>query len=327
MMEPGEGPELIISASRRTDIPAFYSEWFMNRISAGFCLVPNPFRPTQVSRVSLAQNEVDAIVFWSRDPRPLMPHLGELDTMGYAYMFQFTINGYPSLLEPGAPKLEAAIAAFIRLADMIGPLRVVWRYDPIVLSDITPPEYHVQRFAEVAEALEGSTIRVVVSLLDFYRKTKRRLHALEQGGKIALWKTGASCTPGQLDGKVLTMLAGMAEIARNRGMEITSCAEPHDLSACGISHGACIDADMLHAALGIDVGRRKDPGQRRECRCVASRDIGVYDTCLHGCVYCYATDRMGPDKVHDSCAPALTGGAACTRPARRGEQASMWTHR
>lgn len=309
---------MIISASRRTDIPAFYSEWLMNRIAAGFCLVPNPFRPTQVSRVSLAQDEVDAIVFWSRDPRPLVPHLDELDIMGYPFVFQFTINGYPSLLEPEAPKLETAIAAFIRLADMIGPLRVVWRYDPIILSDITPPEYHVQRFTEIAEALEGSTVRVVVSLLDLYRKTKRRLRALEQDGKIALWKAEASGTPGQLDGDVIALFAGMAQIARDHGMKIASCAEPHDLSACGISHGACIDADMLRAALGIEVGRRKDPGQRRECRCVASRDIGVYDTCLNGCVYCYATDRMGPDMVHDPHASALTGGASCTRPARPG---------
>jgi|CZCA01.1.fsa_nt_gi hypothetical protein len=318
MMALGEGQGLIISASRRTDIPAFYSEWFMNRISAGFCLVPNPLRPTQVSRVSLVQDEVDAIVFWSRDPRPLIPYLGELDTMGYRHIFQFTINGYPGLLEPGSPKLETAVAAFTRLADRIGPLRVVWRYDPIILSDITPPEYHVQRFAEIAEALEGSTMRVVVSLLDFYRKTKRRLRALEQDGRIALWKMEASGTPGQLDGGVLTMLARMAETARNRGMEITSCAEPYDLSACGIAHGACIDADMLRGALGIEVGGTKDPGQRSECRCAASRDIGVYDTCRHGCVYCYATDGTGPGKAHDPCAPALTGMGACTRLALPG---------
>lgn len=134
---------LIISASRRTDIPAFYSEWFMNRISAGFCLVPNPFNPTQVSTVSLAQDDVDAIVFWSRDPRPLMLHLDELDSMGYAYVFQFTINGYPSLLEPGVPKLEVAISTLVELADMIGPSRIVWRYDPIILSNITSPKYHI----------------------------------------------------------------------------------------------------------------------------------------------------------------------------------------
>lgn len=307
------GPGLIISASRRTDIPAFYGEWFMNRIRAGFCLVPNPYCPTKVSMVSLAKDDVDAIVFWSRDPRSMMPHLHELDNMGYGYLFQYTINGYPRLLEPKMPDLGSAIATFVELASVIGPSRTLWRYDPIILSNITPPEYHIKMFSEIAAALEGSTTRVTVSLLDLYRKTKRRLEELEE---ISLWETEVPGAPGQLKSDVLGLFAKIAAIARSHGMVITSCAEPYDLSACGIGHGACIDADTIRAALGVEVSRRKDPGQRGECGCVVSRDIGVYDTCMRGCVYCYATDGTGTEKAHDPHAPALNGGVSCTRQAR-----------
>lgn len=158
-----------------------------------------------------------------------------------------------------------------------------------------------------------------MSLLDLYQKTKRRLEALEQDGKIVLWGAEPSGAGDLIDTGLPALFAGLAEIAQEHGMEIVSCAEPYDLSAYGISHGACVDADMLQAALGTVVSRRKDPGQRRECRCVVSRDIGVYDTCLHGCVYCYATNVPHAQRRHDPHAPALSGGVACMRQVRPGE--------
>ncbi|MEW6229256.1 MAG: DUF1848 family protein, partial [Bacillota bacterium] len=146
---------MIISASRRTDIPKFYSEWFMNRVRAGFCTFPNPFNPKQLIEVSLRPEDVDVIVFWSKDPGPLIPHLGELDRRGLRYYFQFTVNGYPGFMEPNVPPLGEVLDTFGRLSATVSPDRMIWRYDPIVLSNATGLEYHVRRFGEIAGALKG----------------------------------------------------------------------------------------------------------------------------------------------------------------------------
>ena len=171
---------MIISASRRTDIPAFYSNWLMNRIRDGYCLVPNPHNAKQVSRVSLHPNDVEAIVFWSKNPAPLLPHLGKLDKLGFHYYFQFSLNDYPRALEPNIPSLNDRVATFKDLSRLVGPLRVVWRYDPIIISDVTPFEFHRERFTWIAEELKGATHRVMVSIVDFYQKTERRLSQLEK---------------------------------------------------------------------------------------------------------------------------------------------------
>ncbi len=170
---------MIISASRRTDIPAFYSEWFMNRIRAGYCLAPNPHNTKQISRVSLHPSDVEAIIFWLKNLVPLLPHLGELDKLGFHYYFQFSLNDYPGALEPNIPSLDDRIATFKELSRLVGSLSVVWRYDPIIISDITPFEFHRERFTWIAEELKSATHRVMVSVVDFYQKTERRLSQLE----------------------------------------------------------------------------------------------------------------------------------------------------
>ncbi|HPU75793.1 MAG TPA: DUF1848 family protein, partial [Bacillota bacterium] len=157
---------MIISASRRTDIPAFYTKWFMNRIRQGSCVVVNPFNSSQRYCVDLAPDAVDAIVFWSKNPAPLIPHLGELDDMGYRYYFQLTICNYPRDIEQYLPPLPERIATAVELARRIGPRRVIWRYDPIIISSRTDAQFHRREFASLASALEGSTTRVVVSLMD-----------------------------------------------------------------------------------------------------------------------------------------------------------------
>src|SRR5512135_950390 len=129
---------MIISASRRTDIPAFYSRWFMNRVRAGYCTVPNPFNANQVKRISLLPEEVDVIVFWTRNPRPLFPFLKELDVRGVRYYFQFTLLDNPRSIDPKTPPAESALQTFRALSEQVGPARVIWRYDPLVLSQITP---------------------------------------------------------------------------------------------------------------------------------------------------------------------------------------------
>ena len=273
---------MIISASRRTDIPAFYGEWFMNRVRAGWCLVPNPFNMGRMSRVSLHTTDVDALVFWSKDPAPFLPHLDELDDLGYRYYFLFTLNAYPAALEPNVPPLGERLETFRTLSRRLGPQRVVWRYDPIIISSMTGPDFHKDRFAAIAGELRGATHRVVVSFVDFYRKTDRHLSQLE--------REGFHFNREPVSAPVFTdLLRDLASIAVENGMEITSCAEDTDFSESGVSPGRCIDERLLNSLWGLDLGYEKDAGQRPPCLCMISRDIGVNDTCLHGCPYCYAT--------------------------------------
>ena len=296
---------MIISASRRTDIPAFYTKWFMNRIRQGSCVVGNPFNSSQRYCVDLAPDAVDAIVFWSKNPAPLIPHLGELDDMGYRYYFQLTICNYPRDIEQYLPPLPERIATAVELARRIGPRRVIWRYDPIIISSRTDAQFHRREFASLASALEGSTTRVVVSLMDFYGKVERNLvEALECQG----WEFGR--TTGA-DDHTRELLRGLCDEARAHGLEIQSCAEAVDMSDLGISHGKCIDDDLIRSIWGIEVDGSKDPGQRSACGCAPSRDIGANNTCIHGCRYCYATtshrSALSRHASHDPGSPDLAG--------------------
>lgn len=273
---------MIISASRRTDIPAFYSRWMLNRLRAGFCDVPNPFNPAQVSRISLLPAEVDAIVFWTRNPRPLFASLAEMEQRGYHFYFQYTLLDNPRWLDPYSPPLPAALDTFHRLSGRIGPERVIWRYDPIVLSQATPPDFHRRTFEQIAAQLHGHTNRVVLSFMDFYPKIRKRLQALQpHSGELRRPQGGEPWFE--------ALARDLAAIARSNGLQPVSCAEPLDLQACGIEPGKCIDDALLHDLFGLQLAAGKDPGQRSACGCVQSRDIGVYETCLFGCRYCYAT--------------------------------------
>jgi hypothetical protein len=291
---------MIISASRRTDIPAFYPDWLMNRVRAGFCTVPNPFNRRQVSTVSLTPADVDAFVFWTRNPQPLVPHLDELDARGYHYYFQFTILGYPRELDPKSPSVAAAVQSFQRLAERLGPARVIWRYDPIVITSRTSVDFHRANYERLARLLRQYTLRSVISLVDLYRKAVPRLNKLE-GTEVAFLPLEPSAVAG--------LLTDLAACATANGMDIVSCAEELDFLPNAIRPGKCVDDGLLAILVGHDVTQRKDPSQRAACGCVASRDIGMYDSCLFGCQYCYATQsferaRRNYDK-HDPQASSL----------------------
>ncbi len=293
---------MIISASRRTDIPAFYAQWMVRRLREGYATVANPYNCNQVTRVSLVPEDVDAIVFWTRNPRPLMPYLDELDSRGYRYYFQFTLLGYPRAIDPKSPSAATAVETFRELAGRLGARRVIWRYDPIVFSGLTPPAFHRENFARLAESLRGHTRRVVVSIVDMYRKIESRLGKLE-GTPAAL----APCPAEEF----APLMRGLAELAKENGMEIVSCAEEIDLRPFGILPGKCVDAQVLADAFGIAVPTAKDPTQRAACGCVASRDIGMYESCLFGCQYCYATKSFERAKTnfqaHDPGSSSLLG--------------------
>ncbi len=291
---------MIISASRRTDIPAFYGQWFSNRLDHGFCLVPNPFRRSQVARVDLTPDAVDAFVFWTRNAEPFLPVLDELDRLGHRYMFLYTLTAYAGPLEPHAPPREAAIVDLRRLADRIGPGRVVWRYDPILLGPGLGVEDHIERFAILARELAGATSRVKISFVDLYRKTIRRLRAIAAGSYL---------TDPASDPRLSALIRGLADAAEAADIKLETCAEPTDHAACGAAAGSCIDGDLLSGLFGRSFPRNHDPGQRTHCRCAPSKDIGMNDSCLHGCEYCYATRShsvaLGNHAAHDPSSPAL----------------------
>ncbi len=300
---------MIVSVSRRTDIPALYSQWFMNRMRQGWCLVPNPFNPNQVSWVSLSTAEVDAFVFWSRNPRPLMRHLDELDDMGCRYYFLFTLIGYPDRIDPGSPRQDLSIRTFQELSARVGPERVIWRYDPIVLSSLSGTGFHESNFRLLARELKGATGRSVISFVEPYRKARARMEAAARG----------SADPvdfGSLP--IRGLLSAISEAARENGMEIFSCASKQDLSEFGINPSKCIDAELISKLFSIEIDAPKDTRQRKECGCAASRDIGVYDTCLFGCSYCYATSSLERAKAefarHDPGSPSLVGGGKDQEP-------------
>lgn len=272
---------MIVSASRRTDIPAFYSEWFVNRLRIGWCQVVNPFNPHQVRTVSLEPEDVDAFVLWTRDPAPFHTALDEVEARAIPYLFLITLTGYGPPLEPRAPSTDHAVEQIRRLADRIGPRRVTWRYDPIVLGPGHDLEAHLERFGRLSAALGGAVDRVVISGLDLYAKTRRRLAGLPEGA--ALVRDPREHPDWQ------PLIRGLAERAADAAMELVSCAEPDDLTSLGAQPAGCLDGLRLRELTGTPIPLTKDPGQRPACRCVASRDIGATDTCLHGCTYCYAT--------------------------------------
>lgn len=296
---------MIISASRRTDIPAFYTPWLMNRLRAGYCAVPNPFNRNQVARVSLAPEEVALIVFWTRNPRPLFPFLDELDDRGYRYYFQVTLMDNPRAVDVNAPPVAAALRTFQELAARVGPARVIWRYDPIVLSEATGADFHLARYARLAGALAGHTARSVVSVMDWYKKATRRLRAMAAQG-VAVAEGDVTQLP-----DFARLMHGLAQLAGENGMEIVSCAEELDLAPYGIAPGKCVDDGYIARTFDLHVGSAKDPSQREACGCVVSRDIGMYDSCLLGCQYCYATssfDRARENhEGHDPESPSLIG--------------------
>lgn len=297
---------MIISASRRTDIPAFYADWFMNRVREGFFYRVNPFNSRQVTGFSLKPEHVDAVCFWTKNPRPLVHHLPELDGRGLNYYFQFTLNSYDATFEPHLPPLGERISAFRELAGRIGPERVIWRYDPVILTSVTPVEWHLEQAARLAALLEGATRRLMFSLYDFFGWGEGRLSKALRRNDIVLEDITAPAHRGALE----QAARGFKDIADRHDLEIYSCCEEVDLQKFGIPHGACIDGDLLTRLFGTGP-IAKDKNQRTGCNCVESADMGNYNSCPFRCSYCYANfnERMIEENrwKHDPHSPALVG--------------------
>lgn len=284
---------MIISASRRTDIPAFYSEWMMERLREGFVHVRNPFNARQVSRVSLLRQDAEMIVFWTKDASNMIGCLDEMDGMGHRYLFEYTLTPYGRDIEPGVEK-KRALEALERLSAQIGKKRVIWRYDPILLNEDWTAERHIRAFERMCARLEGAAERCVISFVDLYAAVKRSAPGIASPDEAGM-----------------RMLAReMAKTARRHQMIPSACAEALDFSGEGLERRGCIDERDVEAVLGAKVSVQRDSTQRTACLCVKSVDIGAYDTCRHGCIYCYARTGRSPAGEYDVHSPMLCGCAA-----------------
>ena len=286
---------MILSASRRTDIPAFYSRWFYKRIEEGYLLVRNPMNAKQISRVVLNPDIVDCIVFWTKNPEPFMKNIDKINR--YKYYFQFTLNPYDDSIEKNVPDKEHLIDIFVKLSGLIGKDKVIWRYDPILLTNKIDKEYHYKWFNYLIERLHKYTDKCIISFLDLYSKTERNTKSL---GIIPM---------GTNDMREIAFNFSLT--AQKYNIPVETCAERIDLSDMGIKRGKCIDDKMISKIIGCDIAVEKDKAQREECGCVKSIDIGAYNTCRHNCVYCYANFNEATVKrnfsLHDPDSPLLYG--------------------
>jgi hypothetical protein len=288
---------MIISASRRTDIPTYYSDWLYNRIKEGCVFVRNPMNIHQISRIKLTPDVVDGIVFWTKNPIPMLARLNELKD--YMYYFQFTISPYGKDVEPNIPdKNKVILPVFKKLSETIGPDRVVWRYDPILISERYSLEYHIRAFGKIAAELHDYAKKVTISFIDEdYRGVKNNIKEL-------------ALLPFPMETQ-MELSSKLAEIAHGCGLAIDTCAEEIDLQKYGIEHARCIDDRLFSKLLCCSLKINKDKTQRLECGCVASIDIGMYNTCRNGCRYCYANYSKsaveGNFNKHNPLSPLISG--------------------
>lgn len=287
---------MIISASRRTDIPAFYSDWFFNRIKERYVLVPNPYNSKMISRISLDPAVVDCIVFWSKNPAPMLEKLGKLKE--YNYYFQFTLNPYGPDIENHLPTISKRIDTFKRLSDRIGKEKVIWRYDPVLTNETYTPGFHKEKFAEIAYELKEHTEKCMLGFIDHYQ------HIRTAVGQFNIQPL--------LKADIEEMAVSFKKTVDTCSIQLDTCTVKVDLTHLGIPGGLCIDNQLVERIAGYPISVRKDKNQRDICRCAESIDIGTYESCLNGCIYCYAikgnynTVKYNLNK-HDKNSPMLVG--------------------
>jgi Domain of unknown function (DUF1848). len=264
---------MILSASRRTDIPCYFSEWFINRLNAGFAVTRNPFNNAQLSRINLSPDVVDCIVFWTKDPQNIVPYLADIDKkMGHNYYFQFTLTPYDNIIEKNLREKADIESTFIALSSRLGKERVLWRYDPIVINDYLTTAYHKEHFKRLCDRVGPYTESVTISFVDAYAKLKNSLIrelTEDEAAELAVF---------------------IGQTAKDYGLSAKACCEKLDLSSYGIQKASCIDKEVIEKVCGYPLKLSLDKNQRAGCGCVESIDIGAYNTCLNGCIYCYANN-------------------------------------
>ena len=284
---------MILNTGSRTDIPAYYSDWFYNRIKEGYVLSRNPYYPTQITRYLLNPEVIDIMVFCTKNPFPMLDRISQLSAFD---MFWFvTITPYGKEIEPHVPPKEQVIGYFQRLSEMIGKERVSWRYDPVFVTERYSVDYHIEQFHRMAKALLGYTNQCVVSFIDLYEKTKRNFGGIR------------SVTNEEQE----KMIAAFSEIAKENELQIHLCCENAGLVRENVDASGCMSKAVLENALGCKLKVPQKKMARKECSCLLGADIGAYNTCGHGCLYCYANyDRETVEKnrkLHNASSPLLIG--------------------
>ena len=284
---------MILQTGLRTDIPAFYTPWFLTRLAEGFVLVRNPYNPRQITRYRITPDVVDCIGFCTKNPAPMLPHLDRLAAFGQHWFV--TVTPYGRDVEPHVPPKEQVLADFRRLSSLLGPQCVTWRYDPILLTEVYTVERHLADFAAMCAVLEGATDTCVISFIDLYEKVKRNfpeIRAVHREDRLLLGRA-------------------MAAIAERHGIRLKSCCEGDELAAFGVDCSGCMTLSSYENALGCRLNAPKQSKSTRGCLCHLSADVGAYNTCGHGCRYCYA--NAGEAAVrramaqHDPASPLLIG--------------------
>ena len=284
---------MIINTGQRTDIPAFYAEWFANRLKEGFVCVRNPYNPNQVSRYRLDPAHVDVIGFCTKNPAPMFPYMDLLRDYGQ-YWF-VTITPYGRDIEPNVPDKHRLLDDFRKLSDIVGIHSIGWRYDPILVSERYTAEYHLHAFEQIAAALDGYTETVVISFIDLYPKVRRNFPEAREVPREMRIELGKK----------------LIEIASSHGMTVKPCAEGDELAAYGADCSGCMQIRDYEKAIQNRLNVPKIKGARAECACYLSCDIGAYNTCKHLCRYCYANAEpsivLAQRRLHDPKSPFLIG--------------------
>lgn len=300
---------MIINTGQRTDIPAFYSEWFMNRLKEGFVCVRNPFHPENISRYELNPEVVDCIGFCTKNPAPMLPHLNEIRDFGQ--FWYVTITGYGKEIEPNVPAYENVIESFKKLSAVVGENATGWRYDPIFISDTYTIDYHLDLFEHIAEKLAGTTHIAVISFIDIFRKVTRNFSGIKPVSKEQRMLLGR----------------GLTAIAKKYQMKLYPCGEGDELAIYGADCSGCMTAPIYEKAIGCHLNLPKGRENRTECICYLACDIGQYDTCLHLCRYCYANKEKElvrqNYRLHDPASPLLIGHLTENDTVHRAEQKSF----
>ena len=278
----------IISVSRRTDIPAFYPDWFMRRVDAGFAGWENPFGGRKIL-VSLLPEDVMAFVFWSKNYRPFLPHLQTINKLGIPVMFNYTITGLPQIFESNLVKPADAIDSLKELSRVYSSDHINWRYDPIVLSSVTDESYHLETFRRLAESLKGYVKRCYFSFAVRYGKVERNFRKFEYDHQVGFFELEQP--------RRIALANKLAEIAATCGIKMYSCCGDYLINS-SIYKAHCIDGEILEQLYPHCRKGSKKP-TRKECGCTESTDLGKYDTCPHGCIYCYANiNKQRAEKLH-----------------------------
>lgn len=265
---------MVISASRRTDIPAFYTPWFFHRLEEGFAYVRNPINFRQISKVSLTRDSVDCFVFWSKDPEPMISRLPVLMEQGFPFYFQFTLTPYDRDMELCLREKSAITKTFQNLSKLIGSDNIIWRYDPVILNDKYNLTFHQRAFEEYASRLCGYTKVCNISFVDIYQKLKK-----QKDQKLLR----------DINTEEMSLLAEyFASVGEKYGIAVRSCCEEVIADIPGIGKASCIDAELISRLLNKPIKKSKAASQRPGCSCMDSIDIGAYNTCGNGCLYCYA---------------------------------------